>query len=329
MSVLGKSYFGHSGGVGVFDFTVPGEIKVYKHSELPPNMMIRYDIKDQLLVDYVTKKEEPIPGLKPVVRNVQNDQTRSQRPYEIYGYAKEGFMIYDLSTRKLITDKPVFAGWMKFDQAVYFKKLNKLLVISELPRYTWPNATKEDPGASAYTLDMSTGEITPYLLTDDRAEYVKMAAQVDKEFYAYQALPECERANRRAKFKPGSFAVSTIDNSKYPPSIVLGYDCEHKSYVVARRQLLNPGSNDIAQMSRLHEVQEADMDQHYSATDAGWKICHACSGFPAGYVTENYSGWSEWEQKSLNIYLYTRKWETKSVKMQVLCKVCKGEAWVK
>jgi hypothetical protein len=193
--------------------------------------------------------------------------------------------------------------------------------------YTWPNASAEDPGASAYTIDVASGAITPYLLTEERAKYTKMMTKWNEAIYTYNnSQTACDHLAR--EYPAGKYLHSGKDHA--PDFIVLGYDCEKNVYVVVKREKLFPGTNSEVLVSRPVERTAAQLNEsQYLVTESKYHVCPACNGYPAGFVTEYYSGWSDWEQKSLNIYLYTRKWETTKSEMLKLCQRCKGEAWVR
>jgi hypothetical protein len=323
-SVPGQILFPLRDEVGFLDLASPSEVKYIPNAQIPPSSIARYILKGRTVKDRITGKEEIIAGLGPF--NLPfSDLSTTRSTYLINSYYNDGFYVYDLSSKKLLNEEPIFGGWEKYEFVTYLKNLNKLFIMSQVPVYTWPKAKDEDPGASAFTVDIGTGEITPYLLTEPRSKYVQMNAASEKAAFAYAALSPCEKMARN--FGPGTNLYSS---NGAPLSIVLGYDCDKEAYVVARRQLLHPGSNSVVQVSRLFPVTQEELSsQGYVATTNTWQVCPQCQGYPAGFVTEYYSGWSDWEQKSLNIHLYTRKWETKSHQMQVLCTRCKGEAWIR
>jgi hypothetical protein len=172
-------------------------------------------------------------------------------------------------------------------------------------------------------MDIKTGEITPYLMTEPRSTYVAKKNAQKAAAFRYASLP-CEEKIR--SFLPGD----NINSANYPHSIVLGYDCDLKAYVVARRSLLYPGSNSTVQVCRLFPATEEELtSQGYITIRKSHGVCPLCHGYPMEFNKQTTSGWSEWEQKSLNIHLYTRTWETKTESIGTRCRVCKGEAWVK
>lgn len=311
--VPGKAFFRVDNGLGVWDSASPDELKYYSSNEISKSGYPQFSTD-------VTKTD-----LKPTDRW---DLSKTQSSYVINYYSGEGFVIYDFIANKRVNEKTLYSGWTKLNDVVYFKKLNKLLVITQSPLLTWPKPKPDAPGASAYTIDVKTNEITPYLLTDTRAEYVKVKGDPENIVYTYrEPESDCERMAR--KFKVGQYLESTLAG-EYKPYIVVGYDCERKVYVMAQRQNLFPNSNTVVWASRLVPVKEAYLESgRYRWVDIHYEICSACNGYPAGFNTEYYSGWSEWEQKSLNIHVYTRKWETTKKQVLQLCSVCNGQAWVK
>lgn len=325
----GKVYFLEPG-YDVWDSSNPGVMKPLYVNDLKNGEYVRYGLSPdrKTIIDRVTNKPEIIEGMKAI--DVEYDESIIQRRFLVNEYWQEGFVIYDLFANKVVTEKTLFSGWDKNEHTVYLSKLNKLLVIRKKPFYTWPNPKPEDPGASAYTIDAKTGEIKPYLLTNSRTEYAKKFGDPEKVVFKY-AKPEtdCERMAR--KFKVGDYIFADRKFGDYPGYLVVAYDCERKVYVMAMREVLFPNSNskDIY-ASRLVPVTEAQLDAgNYTSSGRQYEICPQCSGYPAGSRTEYYSGWSEWEQKSLNIHVYTRKWETTKKNVLELCKYCKGQAWVK
>ncbi len=306
--------------VGVLDPASPTEIKYTPLSSLPENNPARYEFKQWTIVDKVTGKEEQIPGLRPFK---STDESKTQDNYLIASYFNEGFYIYDLKQKRLISEKAIYPGWMNDERLVFMPGINKLLVWTSVPVFTWPNATAEDPGASAFTIDVVTGEITPYLMSEPRSVFIEKGNAAKAAAFRYASLP-CEEKIR--DFAPGDNAGSATN----PRLIILGYDCDVKAYVVAKRSMMHPGSNSTVQESRLYAMKEEELrTQGYSPVTKSLRICPVCHGYPMSYSKQTTSGWSDWEQKSLNIYVYSRSWETKTEEIGTTCRRCKGEAWVK
>jgi hypothetical protein len=135
------------------------------------------------------------------------------------------------------------------------------------------------------------------------------------------------RARRKKEI---SYRVITQAPTTNGRLIVLGYDCDVKAYVVAKRNMMHPGSNSTVQESRLYAMTEEEMSaQGFINVTKSYRICPVCHGYPMSYSKQTTSGWSDWEQKSLNIYVYTREWETKTEEIGTTCRRCKGDAWVK
>jgi hypothetical protein len=305
--------------IGILDPASPSEIKFTPVAQLAENDPARYNLRGGTVTDNATGKVDLASGIKPTFTD-----SHVQSNFLIAYYYNEGFYIYDLRQKKTINEKAIYPGWMNDDKVVFLSGINKLLVWLSVPVFTRPNATDQDPGASAFTIDIATGEVTPYLMTEPRSSYVAKENAIKAEAFRYASLP-CEEKKR--DFNPGDNIGSTKD---HPRSIVLGYDCDLKAYVVARRSLLNPGSNSTVQVSRLFAVTDEELRlQGYIESKKVFEVCPRCHGYPLEFSKQTTSGWSDWEQKSLNIYLYTRKWETKTEEIGTRCSVCRGEAWVK
>jgi hypothetical protein len=204
---------------------------------------------------------------------------------------------------------------------VYFEKLKKLLVLYNAPVFTRPSPEADEPGASAYTIDLSTKEITPYLMTDNRKAYLEQVEQWEKSYYAFQPISECQ-ANT-TKFPPGTTIYSTLGNDDH--LIVLGYDCNEQVYVVSTRELYQDAGR-YGQRVRIVKRSPGELGYH-KLTDVQYKICTECAGQPYRTHTSSYTGWTNWEQQNFNIH--TRRYVVdKTVKEQTSCKACDG-GWMR
>jgi hypothetical protein len=306
--------------VGILDPASPTEIKITPLSELPENDPARYQFERWTIKDKVTGKEAQLPGIRPLT---SVDDRHIQSNFLIAYYFNEGFYIYDLKQKRTINEKAIYPGWMNDERVVFMPGINKLLVWTLVPVFTRPNATDQDPGASAFTIDIVTGEITPYLMSEPRSVFIEKGNAAKAAAFRYASLP-CEEKKR--DFLPGDNAGSATNGRL----IVLGYDCDVKAYVVAKRNMMHPGSNSTVQESRLYAMTEEEMSaQGFINVTKSYRICPVCHGYPMSYSKQTTSGWSDWEQKSLNIYVYTREWETKTEEIGTTCRRCKGDAWVK
>jgi WD40 repeat protein len=313
----GKLVLSSKDEISILDPANPSVMQAYPHTQAPTGVPAKY-YNGINVVNRVTGELTAVPGgtttsfFKPIL----------QSPYVLSFYKNEGIFIHDIATGKNIHDKPIYPGWMDVGHMIYLKSINKLLVTNTVPIYTWPNANDTDPGASVFTVDVATGEITPYLLTEPRSKYMAQKNAEAASAFRYASLP-CEEKNR--SYKPGT----TITSEKHPISIVIGYDCEINAYVVARREPLH-GPNSGTHVSRLYPLTEAEArDQGYTNIGSKWQICPRCKGYPVTVETRTSSGWSDWEQKSLNIYVYTREWQTTTDQVEVRCERCHGDAWIK
>ncbi|WP_276371831.1 hypothetical protein [Chryseolinea sp. H1M3-3] len=306
--------------IGIIDPASPSEIRYTPITQLPESDAARYDLKRWTLVDNATGNETVLPGIKPLTGV---DESKVQSNFLIAFYFNEGYYIYDLKQKKTINEKPIYPGWMTDNHVIFLPGINKLLVWTSVPVFTRPNATENDPGASAFTIDVKTGEITPYLMSEPRSAYIEKENAEKAAAFKYASLP-CEEKKR--SYGPGD----NIGSASHPASIVLGYDCDRKAYVVARRSLLYPGTNSMVQVSRLFPITEEELSsQGYIKVKKSHAVCPLCHGYPMEFSKQTTSGWSDWEQKSLNIYLYTREWETKTETIGTRCSTCKGDAWIK
>ncbi len=315
----GKFVLLNKDGIDILDPANPSTLQSYPNAQAPASGPGRFLLSNTTITDRLTGEVQSIPGYRPPSIS---DKYILQSTYAINYYANEGFNVYDLNAGKMLNDKLLYPGWMNLNQALFLKGINKLLVIQTVPAYTWPNAKDDDPGASAFTIDITTGEITPYLLTEPRSKFMTMKNAAAAAAFRYASLP-CDQKTR--SFSAGN----TIVSEKHGVCIVMGYDCDINAYVVAKREALH-GPNSGTQVSRLHPLTEEEARQQgYMNAGSKWKTCPRCKGYPVTVETRTSSGWSDWEQKSLNIYVYTREWQTKTDQVEVRCERCKGEAWVK
>jgi hypothetical protein len=304
-------------GISILDPANPSVLQFYSNAQAPTSGPARFYLDRTTVTDRITGEKKEIPGLP-----ADSYKTQLWSTIVIKNYFEKGFYIYDLNVGKTINDKILYSGWMNLNQALYLKDINKLLVIQTVPVYTWPGAKDDDPGASAFTIDVTTGDIVPYLLTEPRSKFMQRQNAQAAQAFRYASLP-CEQ-------KSHGFATgNTILSEKFGTCIVLGYDCDLNAYVVAKREDLH-GPNSGTKVSRLYPLTEDEAKQQ-GYVDGGliWQICPRCKGYPVTVETRTRSGWSDWEQKSLNIYVYTREWKTSTDNVEVRCTRCHGEAWIK
>jgi hypothetical protein len=232
-----------------------------------------------------------------------------------------GFNVVDVSLGRSLAVVPLYSGWWKFEDMIYFKNIRKLLVVHREPIYTWPNPGENDPGASAFTIDVDDGTIKPYLITENRQQLLASnKAAAEAAAYRYSPQGRCEARNNQ--YQKGA----TLFSSGKLYGVVVGYDCDEEAYVVAYRELYD--ANNQIYMLRLTKKTFEELGS-YQTSGATHRVCPLCHGHPVEFNTSTQSGWSDWEQKSLNIYVYTRKWETKTVTKRTTCSTCKGAALIK
>jgi hypothetical protein len=223
----------------------------------------------------------------------------------------------DARTAQLVTPKALYSGWTQINEMVYFKDLNKVLVCNNWPVYSKPNSSPEDPAASAYTFDVSTGEITPYLLTENSAAMDAILKDREQKLAAweYAAKSDCKHG---LQFQDGT-TIRKGDTYL----IVLGYDCEEKAYAVSTRELYQePGGGTMRQRVRIEKRTPLELST-YESLGPVWEICSNCAGQPERTHVSTFTGWTEWEQQNFNIY--TRKFVTnKRVEERTHCKQCEG-----
>jgi hypothetical protein len=274
-------------------------------------------------INKLTGSQEVISGFRiPNIGAFENHHLRIMDNHVMSFDPSYGFNVIDIAKGVSIAKVPLYAGWWKYENMLYVGSIGKLLIVNSAPVYTWPNPTEQDPGASAFTIDVQTGAITPYLVTINRPQYVAetkaINAQIAAEL-AYKYSPEGICKERTNKYTKGMNLHQKGGGAFY--GIVMGYDCEEGSYVVAYREIVDGNYQVRLKMSPVEDLDALDASgSHYS-------ICPLCHGYPVGYKTRTESGWSEWEQKSLNIYVYRREWETRTITHKVVCKTCKGAAF--
>lgn len=276
------------------------------------------------IADRLTGQSEVIPNFR-VPKWTSGPKSYVMRDNYILTFeAANGFKLIDINTAKSVSDTQLFSGWTRFKDMAYLKGIGKILVMDNLPIFTRPNASDEDPGASVFTIDVTTGEITPYLTTINRKRLIsegKAAAAA----LAYSYTPEGRCSNIPANHRKGHGIIDL--KTGQATGVIMGYDCDEDVYVVAYREAYDAsaGVYNIRFMKKTRE----EMNKVQLSGSASYRLCPECGGYPVSFSKKTTSGWSDWEQKSLNIYVYRRKWETKTETMSHFCRVCKGQAWIK
>jgi hypothetical protein len=308
----------------MLDVNNPREIKNLTGTEIEESGFSLYTANENSTsrVNKVTRQEEVIQGYRVPNTNANDGSKVKITDHYILSYARnDGFNVIDIKQGKSLATVPLYSGWWKFNDMTYLESIGKLLVVYREPIYTWPNANENDPGASAFTIDVKTGEIKPYLLTENRKQYLTLyKAAAAAAAYSYSPQGRCEARNNQ--YRSGS---TLFENGKLY-GIVVGYDCDEEAYVVAYREIYDAPSQ--IYMLRLTKKSFEDLNSLQSVGSTH-RVCPLCNGHPVEFTTSTQSGWSDWEQKSLNIYVYTRKWETKTTTKRTTCTTCKGAALIK
>jgi len=316
-----KVYFVNQYGVAVYDLAKPAELTSVSSAEAEKIGYLKYSSGggySMFRKNRTTGKDEPIPGYR------KPDKAYQQNRYLLTAEPNEGFQIFDVETGKTITPKPLYSGWTGQETLVYFKNLNKLLVVENLPVFCRPNADVSEPGASAYTIDIASGEITPYLLHESRQEYVKMVQAFEAAMYAYTPKTDCER--KTDAYPPGAMIPS---RSAFLPTLLsVGYDCTEKVYIVATRDMDKVNGIPI-HVVRLHKKSLAELESDYIQPHGAnrYEICAHCGGAAAGMGTFYYTGWTDWEQQNFNIYTRRKVTNQKTVE-RAICGQCQGQGWI-
>lgn len=259
-------------------------------------------------------KNKAYPGMK------KGDVQVFQGRYFLTHSKDEGFNIYDLLENKNVNAKPIHSNWDRFHSMAYLPQQNKLVVWSDGPEYSRPNALENEPGASAFTVDVSNGAITPYLLHGDRPTIIATAKMKNAKWAAFES-----NACAYAEHQLPTGALFTEKNGEM--LLKVGTDCSDSAHVMVRVKPTDAGK-DIFRVT--FEKWDFEKNKTYSGYNAfsKWKLCPECGGFPQQQVTEYYTGWSAWEQTNFNIY--SRRWVKNQKSTGItLCSTCHGKAIVK
>ena len=316
----GKVYLHNSKEMHVFDIKNPSSLTSYKLPGVVPDapLFTMPNVRGLSVLNVSTGTEEEIPGY----RNAQGANEHTVVDGETYLLANRyetGWDIYNIQEGTRATPQNYYCGWTGFSDATFMKDANKLLVVGVYASYVRPNATDDDPGASAYILDLTTNVITPYLLTDTRTAQLVVDKAKREASWQYTPLTKCDKA--KSRFTEGWM----IRGGAYSPEyLYLGYDCDEDVYVMAQRV---KDSYEGVQFNvvRFLKMRDADLTS-YKNYGGPYEICPHCGGVTGGVVDTYYSGWTGWEQKYANIY--TRKYVVnQKIKVLTHCQVCNGDAW--
>jgi hypothetical protein len=308
------------------DITKPKELITLTGGQIEESgfSVYRGELNSAYRGNLLTGKREVIANYR-VPNTLANDgsQVKMQGNFLLAFEPNNGFNIVDISLGKSIAGVPLYSGWWNFDDMVYLKNIKKIVAVYKVPIFSSPAATVDDPGASAFSIDIESGEITPYLVTEDRKTYLELhKAAAAAAAYRYSPAGKCEARNNQ--YQKGSTLYTKGGNLF---GIVLGYDCDEEAYVIANREVYDEKDN--IYLLRLTKKTFEELNDSYQQSGASHHICPMCNGNPVELNTRTQSGWSDWEQKSLNIYVYQRKWETKTQVVRTVCKQCKGAVLIK
>jgi hypothetical protein len=258
-------------------------------------------------------RSEAYPGLK--ARKGYGNE-REQGRFFLSGNKDEGFDVYDLVEGRYLNAKPLYSGWETFASMHYFPALNQLVVWQSYPSYTRPNATKDEPGASAFAIDMKTGDITPYLLHLDRQTIIANAPPVVP--FVYTPISDCDYAEL-------VLPIGAIWKLNGNDVVKVGFDCESSEHVLIVRQR-DPQNHSLfsVRFDRQKYVHK-DGGFHYNGSSVRYQLCPACGGFPLQTGEVSYTGWTDWEQQNFNIY--SRRYvKNKKITQTQVCTTCRGQA---
>lgn len=241
---------------------------------------------------------------------------REQGRYFLSGNADEGFDVYDLIAGKYLNPKPLYSGWGTFSGMAYFPAINQLVAWQPYPSYTRPNATNDEPGASAFGINISSGEITSYLMHLDRQTIIATAPPVEP--FQYTPISDCDYA----ELVLPTGAIWKLNGNDV---VKVGFDCEASEHVLVIRQR-DPQNHSLhsIRFSREKYVHK-EGGFHYNGSSARYQLCPECGGFPLQTCEVNYTGWTDWEQQNFNIY--SRRYvKNKKITQTTVCSVCHGQA---
>lgn len=241
----------------------------------------------------------------------------AQGRYYITAHADDGFNIYDLVERKNINPKPLYISWKEWEKMAYLPGTQQLLVWWRGAGYARPNAKDDEPGASAYTINIKTGAITPYLMHTDRATMIAANKKADAIWKAFEA-DVCAFA----EFQLPKGAMFTEKNGERV--LKIGVDCEDSSHIMARQKPTNP---DKTVFTTSFEKWEFGKKKYSDYSSVKYRLCYECGGFPEKTIVTRTSGWSDWEQVNFNVYSRVYQKNKKEVTVKI-CNSCNGSGIV-
>lgn len=220
------------------------------------------------------------------------DANRSGRNFFIEGnymcYVHEGGMVdaYDLDKLAYVSDMPAkLIGELTFNYVAAFPNTQKLMICTSngSPSFGLNGNAKES--ASAYTMNLSSGEFFPF-------RFHIPAAEASKIYAARQAQSEQQRAAREAqenagldpcmhslKIKPNRVVINKASQTYHH---VAGYDCQSQNYQVTSRAVNTTGTTATTSV-----VPRWKMESEYNV--AAVSVCPKCNGSGTHTHTVNYS----------------------------------------
>lgn len=260
------------------------------------------------------------------------DATRSGTKYFIDGnyifYLGDGGTLdaFDTDHQKFVSDLPVkILGDLTFNYFGAFPASSKLFVCTSSGSVTFSVDGQDKESASAYVLDLKSGEIIPFRFHIPKAEsnriYREREARLEQQRTARAAeenagLPECMHS---LKIKPN---MVVTNGASVPYYIVTNYDCQKMTYEVESRIIMNDGINVLKRT-----VTKGEMEKEFQRVIVS--VCSKCNGSGMHTHTVDYNTTSV---DNYNAHVPGGKViTTKSGSFQKteVCPVCKGEGLVK
>lgn len=230
--------------------------------------------------------------------------------------------IFDLTKMQYTSPMPLkLLHYHHFDHFGVFRNANKLFIATDNGSASFASSSKDPDYASAYTMDMTTGQLTPYRYHIHGKEAGKIYAAQQAEFDRKRSeqlaaenagLPECMH---NLKIKPKRAVEDKISKQL---SLVVNFDCDTQNYQIR----VYSNSN-----ATPYSVPRWQMEADYYVVNAA--VCSKCNGHGTFTETVNYSNTNV---DNYSVYAPGGKViTTKSGSFQKTdtCPVCKGNGLVK
>jgi hypothetical protein len=257
------------------------------------------------------------------------DVNRSGREYFVEGnylcYINQGVIdAYDLDKLAYVNDMPVpLIGSLTFNYVAAFPGSQKLLVCTSSGSATFFFTGKEKEFASAYTVNLNSGEFNPFRFHISTAEshklYSERQAQYDQQQAARAAQENAglDPCMHNLKIKPNRVVVDKSGNYYR----VVNYDCQNQNYQVTSGAFANTSGQ-----SYNSSVPKWQMDTEYNI--ARVSVCSKCNGSGMHTHTVNYSTTDvdNYNANAPGAKVITTK--SGSFEKTETCPVCKGSGAV-